>query len=468
MKISGIIHNNEHRLKIEFPFDKGIIAKIKKIPGCRWSKTMNAWHIPFTTAAFETLKKVFPEIENYKLDQIGEESQILSQLKKNDDTNTKPVLIGETNFSDIVIEVSEKSIFIKIPKNETDIQFIRSFKFARWDKSNFKWVIPNYGKNFELLKNYFGDRIVKIEFKAEVAKKIIQTSVHPPFEGELSDLDETTMGEISKFKIWMTHKRYSESSVKTYIQAITIFLKFVQPKTSAEVTNDDMVRFVHQYLIPRKLSLSYQNQAVNAARLFFKTIQGSKLITEQIERPRREHKLPNVLSKEEVKAILDSYTNIKHKAMISLIYACGLRRSELLNLKPENVDSKRHLLMIMNAKGKKDRVIPISDKVIEMLREYYLAYRPKTWLFEGQVPDAQYSEASLQKVLKYSIVKSNIKKPVTLHWLRHSYATHLLESGTDLRYIQELLGHKSSKTTEIYTHVSEKSLQKISSPFDNL
>lgn len=207
MKISRIIHKNEHRLKIEFPYDQSIIAKIKKIPECKWSKTMNAWHIPYTTAAIETLKKVFPEIENYELDQIGEESQILSQLKKNDDTNTKPVLKKEAIFPDIVIEVSEKSIFIKIPKNETDIQFIRSFIYARWDKSNFKWVIPNYGKNFELLKNYFGDRIVKIEFKAEVAKKIIQTSVHPPFEGELSDLDETTMGEISKFKIWMTHKR---------------------------------------------------------------------------------------------------------------------------------------------------------------------------------------------------------------------------------------------------------------------
>lgn len=468
MKISRIIHKNEHRLKIEFPYDQSIIAKIKKIPECKWSKTMNAWHIPYTTAAIETLKKVFPEIENYELDQIGEESQILSQLKKNDDTNTKPVLIGETNFSDIVIEVSEKSIFIKIPKNETDIQFIRSFIYARWDKSNFKWVIPNYGKNFELLKNYFGDRIVKIEFKAEVAKKIIQTSVHPPFEGELSDLDETTMGEISKFKIWMTHKRYSESSVKTYIQAITIFLKFVQPKTSVEVTNDDMVRFVHQYLIPRKLSLSYQNQAVNAARLFFKTIQGSKLITEQIERPRREHKLPNVLSKEEVKRILEAPANIKHRTMLSLIYACGLRRSELLNLKPENIDSKRHLLIILKAKGKKDRIVPISDKVIEMLREYYKIFKPKIWLFEGQNIGEQYSEKSIQSVLKQAIEKAKIKKPVTLHWMRHSYATHLLESGTDLRYIQELLGHKNSKTTEIYTHVTEKSLQKIKSPFDDL
>lgn len=229
-----------------------------------------------------------------------------------------------------------------------------------------------------------------------------------------------------------------------------------------------MVRFVHQYMLPRKLSLSYQNQTVNAARLFFKTIQGSRLITEQIERPRPEHKLPNVLSKEEVAAILHALQNQKHRTMLSLIYACGLRRGELLNLKPENIDSKRHLLIILNAKGKKDRVVPISDKVIEMLREYFKAYRPITWLFEGQNPGEQYSEKSIQSVLKQALEKAKISKPVTLHWLRHSYATHLLESGTDLRYIQELLGHKSSKTTEIYTHVTETSLQKIKSPFDDL
>ncbi len=154
--------------------------------------------------------------------------------------------------------------------------------------------------------------------------------------------------------------------------------------------------------------------------------------------------------------------------MLSLIYACGLRRSELLNLKPVHIDSKRHLLIVLNAKGKKDRVVPVSDKTIGMLRDYYKIYRPKIWMFEGQIAGEPYSETSLQDVLKHAVRKANIHKPVTLHWLRHSYATHLLESGTDLRYIQELLGHKSSKTTEIYTHVTEKSLEKIKSPFDDL
>ncbi len=154
--------------------------------------------------------------------------------------------------------------------------------------------------------------------------------------------------------------------------------------------------------------------------------------------------------------------------MLSLLYACGLRRSELLNLKPGDVDSSRHMLIIRNAKGYKDRLVPVSDKIIGMLREYYIAYKPGTWLFEGQYPGSRYSARSLEQVLKNALIRARITKPVTLHWLRHSYATHLLESGTDLRYIQKLLGHKSSKTTEIYTHVSQKSLQKIRSPFDAL
>jgi integrase/recombinase XerD len=174
------------------------------------------------------------------------------------------------------------------------------------------------------------------------------------------------------------------------------------------------------------------------------------------------------LSKEEVKAILLAAVNIKHKAMLSLIYACGLRRNELLNLKLTDVDSKRGLVIIRQAKGKKDRVAPLSDKMVKLLREYYLANKPVKWLFEGQKKSEQYTATSLQEVLKAALIKAAIKKPASLHWLRHSYATHLLESGVDLRYIQEILGHKSSRTTEIYTHVSNKNLQKIKSPFDEL
>lgn len=202
--------------------------------------------------------------------------------------------------------------------------------------------------------------------------------------------------------------------------------------------------------------------------MFFQTVENTKLKVDLVHRPRKEHVLPNVLSKEEVKLILNAHSNIKHRAMLSLIYACGLRCGELIRLTPEHIDSKRNLIIIKQSKGKKDRIAPLSDKIIELLRTYFVLHKPVTYLFEGQTKGTPYDERSLQQVLKQALKKVNITKPVTLHWLRHSYATHLLEAGTDLRYIQELLGHKSSKTTEVYTHVSTHNLQKIISPFDQL
>ena len=194
---------------------------------------------------------------------------------------------------------------------------------------------------------------------------------------------------------------------------------------------------------------------------------GSALNVDLVHRPKKYNPLPKVLAIEEVADIINALDNIKHKGMISLIYSAGLRRSELLNMRISNIDSKRMEIFIAHSKNRKDRVVPLSETGLQLLREYYKSYHPKDYLFEGQSGD-QYSERSLALVLKKACEKAGIKKQVNLHMLRHSYATHLLETGTDLRYIQELLGHKSSKTTEIYTHVSQRSLNKISSPLDKL
>jgi len=469
MKISKLLYNGENRIRIDFPYDPDIASIIKQILDAKWSKTYSTWHIPYTRDSYKQLKSLFPETANPdSLDwEKTEDKPCISETKQEFAVQNQSIKKAGIS-SNIEIDVIGKRIIVKMPKNEADIQFIRTFPYVRWDKSTYCWVMPNYGKNLDMLKNYFNIRIARIDFQKQ--PQSIQTATLEKHEiiVDLPALDSARLNEINEFKKWMEHKRYGEATVKIYIQILTIFLRFTLPKKTDEISNDDMVKFVHQYLIPKKLSYSYQNQAVNASRLFFKTISGSKLITEQIERPRREHKLPNVLSKEEVLNLLNALHNQKHRTMLSLIYACGLRCSELLNLRPENIDSKRHLLTVLNSKGKRDRLIPISDKVINMLREYFKSYRPKKWLFEGQKTGEMYSEKSLQCVLKNAVRHAEITRPVTLHWLRHSYATHLLESGTDLRYIQELLGHKHSKTTEIYTHVSEKSLQKIKSPFDDL
>jgi integrase/recombinase XerD len=273
---------------------------------------------------------------------------------------------------------------------------------------------------------------------------------------------------IIEFEKKMLNRRYSASTIKVYSEAMQVFLRHFPGVSESEITIKHIEQFNYEFIIEKAQSSSYQNQIINAIKLFYKFNGRGNLNIEAISRPRREHKLPSVLSKQEVKLILESLTNIKHKSMLSLIYSCGLRRGELLRLKMADIDSKRNILIIRQSKGKKDRIVPLSIKVLEMLREYYKGYRPEVWLFEGQEKGMQYDERSLQLVLKKGVKKAGIKKEVSLHWLRHSYATHLLEAGTDLRYIQELLGHTSSKTTEIYTHVSTRIIQNIISPFDQL
>ncbi|HNS42107.1 MAG TPA: site-specific integrase [Taishania sp.] len=273
---------------------------------------------------------------------------------------------------------------------------------------------------------------------------------------------------LERFVKWLRSKRYSESTIKTYSEVVAIFFAFHHDKQVDEITNNDVVVFNNEYILKRKLSSTYQNQTVNALKLFYRVVENRNIDVESIHRPRVEHRLPHVLSMEEVKQLLQALPNVKHRVMLSLIYACGLRRSELLNLRPTDIDSKRMTIFIQQSKGKKDRLVPLTEKILHLLREYYILYRPKVWLFEGQEACSQYSPKSLQNVMKMALKKSNINKPATLHWLRHSYATHLLDKGTDLRYIQELLGHNSSRTTEIYTHVSTRDLQRIRSPFDDL
>jgi integrase/recombinase XerD len=207
---------------------------------------------------------------------------------------------------------------------------------------------------------------------------------------------------------------------------------------------------------------------ISSVKKFYTHIYKMAIDPIKIQRPRPRHKLPNVLGKDELRKMLKSLSNEKHRVMLSLIYACGLRRSELINLVPVDIERNRNLLRIRQAKGFKDRVVPVSVKTIEMVDAYMDHFKPQKYLFEGQWPGEPYSVSSLEKVLKNAYTRAGIRKPVTLHWLRHSYATHLLESGTDLRYIQELLGHQSSKTTEIYTHVTTKGIQNIRSPFDDL
>ena len=249
---------------------------------------------------------------------------------------------------------------------------------------------------------------------------------------------------------------YFEDFCKYFIE------KNLKETTAAAEINNYILNLVEL----KNISMSQQNQRINAIKFYYEKVLGREKEYYELYRPNKEHKLPKVLSKNEVKNILNSCNNIKHKCILMLIYSAGLRRSELLNLEVSDIDSGRMVIAIRGAKGKKDRISLLSENIPELLREYYIKYKPKKYLFEGQ-SGSKYSPTSVANILRKSAIKSGIKKNVTPHMLRHSFATHLLEQGTDLRYIQELLGHNSSKTTEIYTHVSKRAIDKIKNPIDD-
>ncbi|QED37369.1 tyrosine-type recombinase/integrase [Antarcticibacterium arcticum] len=260
-------------------------------------------------------------------------------------------------------------------------------------------------------------------------------------------------------------KRYANNTVKTYVSCFEAFInhyRHIEP----EHINENDIRAYLQKLIQEGSSNSYINQAINAIKFYYEVVMEMPNRFYGMERPRVEEKLPQVLAKEEVMAIIENTNNIKHRCVVSLLYSAGLRRGEVLNLKPGDIDGKRMLIRVESGKGNKDRYTLLSETLLKQLREYYIQWKPREYLFEG--PRGQrYSAESVVRIVKGASRKAGIQKRVTPHMLRHSFATHLLESGTDLRYIQVLLGHKSSKTTEIYTHVATNIFFKIKNPLDS-
>lgn len=260
-------------------------------------------------------------------------------------------------------------------------------------------------------------------------------------------------------------KRYANNTVKTYISCFEAFINHYN-HIEPENINEKDIRAYLQKLIQEGSSNSYINQAINAIKFYYEVVMEMPNRFYGMERPRREEKLPKVLSKEEVLSIITHTNNIKHKCIVSLLYSAGLRRNELLNLVPEDIDGKRMTIKVRSGKGNKDRYTLLSDKLLKDLREYFLEWKPEKYLFEGQT-GGRYSAESVAQIVNKAAHSANIKKRVTPHMLRHSFATHLLEAGTDLRYIQVLLGHKSTKTTEIYTHVATNVFFNIKNPLDS-
>jgi site-specific recombinase XerD len=267
-------------------------------------------------------------------------------------------------------------------------------------------------------------------------------------------LSKTKHTFLQNFISKLNYFNYSKNTVKIYSYYVEEFLR-VNKKSPSKLDSNDFKSYLENYNFS---SISQQNQIISSIKFLYKKVLNKKYDKVDFSRPRKEKKLPQIIDKKILTEKILSIKNMKHKAILSAAYSCGLRVSEIINLKIENIDSNRGLIHIIQAKGKKDRVVPLSNGLLKTLRDYFKKHRPKEYLFNGQ-SSLQYSATSCNK-----IIKKYIKEDAYMHQLRHSCFTHLLEGGTDLRIIQSIAGHQSSKTTEIYTHVSKNHLSKIQMP----
>lgn len=371
--------------------------------------------------------------------------------------NTRPQIKlekGEHRKQDVV--------FAHFDFNPKIIKHLKTTTNARWSQSKGCWYFLKDDFNLGIFYGAFKELAFINYSGLKVGTKPIS---YDPIKRDYSY--RPTIKLPNGYLELLKQKRYSPSTIKTYTAYFKDFKHFFSESDLTELNGQEINVYILHLISEWNISVSEQNQRINSIKFYYEKLLRRKKQVYEIERPRKERILPNVLSKEEIGTILTVTDNIKHKTIISVIYSCGLRRSEVLALKVSDIDSKRMMIKINGAKGKKDRFVQLSGGLLNLLRNYYLEYKPKLWLFEGQ-KGGQYTAESITNVLKTAAKKAGINKRVYPHLLRHSFATHQLEQGIDIRFIQAWLGHESLKTTQRYTHISEQNFKNFKNPLDEL
>jgi site-specific recombinase XerD len=334
-------------------------------------------------------------------------------------------------------------IWIKFPNDNKLIAEVKKIKGTRWSATHKCWYISDSSKNRQLFNIQ----------PASIGKQAL-LKIHP-----------VNQPAFERFIQQMKLKALSPATIKTYSVEFAQLL-YVLKSHPVDDLSTERLRSYFLYCIQKlQLKESTLNSRINAIKFYFEQVLHRESFFFDIPRPKPASQLPKVIDQRDIKKMLSVTTNIKHRVMLGLCYGMGLRVSEIVHIKIEHIDSKRMTVLIASSKGKKDRYVNLPETVLHDLRLYYKEYKPKTYLFEGQ-DGGMYSIRSVQAVFKNALQKAGIRKKIGIHSLRHSYATHLMEYGTDISLIQKLLGHKDIKTTQIYTHVSKAQVSRVKSPLD--
>ena len=427
-----------------FPYNDEMITKVRSLPGVQWSNSMKCWYVidnAKTLGALHALKNLTVIIEGKAIAQqvnpVGSESR--ARL--------------------LIIRYHKGRIRLLFNYDSRLIAFIKTLPFYYYDAEAQWWTLPHLESVLSTVKSYCEENNYILEYRDEwTDKKVAERK-----KGGGYDHIKCPPEFENKMKIL----RYSHNTIRNYCSALKEFIAYNGERQLMDLTQKDVEKFLLYLTDERKVSSSYLMVSISALKFYYDKVMGLGQVTFNIKHPRGEKLLPEVLSEDEVGRLFDCVKNLMHKCILMTIYSGGLRLSEVVNLRISDIDSKRMLIFIKGGKGRKDRYTLLSHDLLVWLREYYVKKRPKNWLFEGGL-GGQYSTRSVQNIMKEAVKRAGIKKHATVHTLRHSFGTHLLENGADLRYIQNLMGHSSTKTTEIYTHITTKGLEKLKSPLDNL
>jgi site-specific recombinase XerD len=354
-------------------------------------------------------------------------------------------------------DIPSNRLKVIFPYNLTYIRKIKKVQGYQWHPEERYWSVP-YSK-------YVVNQILD-EFLDE--KLIVEPSLYNSIDDQYGQKISVGLEHLKKLMSKeLAIRGYSSLTKKAYIYQLEHFITYfdIDPR---QLTDTQIERYLVHLVNDKRVSRSYYNQAVSTLKFLYQEVLGKPTISMGLLRPRKELKLPQVLSEDEVLRILTSIRNLKHRAILMLIYASGLRVSEAVRLKVEDIDEQRRLIRVCGGKGRKDRYTILSAYALRVLRDYEAAYRPAgKWLFPGR-GDGHITVRTVEKVFEHALARCDVSKRAGVHVLRHSFATHLLENGVNIRYIQELLGHKRLETTQIYTRVMRKDLANIQSPLDKL
>ena len=367
-------------------------------------------------------------------------------------------------------------------KNNIAIQFVYDLKIkqcimklgAKWTKTHKCFYVENTSKNKQTIYYNLMDIGCYVDYSAMpknqskiYSKPIAKVKPRNEVSNSVIEMPKTHTDALQAFEDYLLGQRKSASTIHTYSNFIQLFLKFYSSRELSSLDFRDVEIFLEQVMAKRGHSVSSHRQCISGLKHFSKLELGLNYDPDDLFMPKKDKKLPVVLSSTEIVLILRATKNLKHRAIIGLLYSSGLRIGELLKLKLGDLDLERNAIYVKQSKGRKDRNCTLGHRIRPMLLNYSQTYQPKVYLFEGEQEGTPYNATSIRQFLKRSCAAANIQKHVTPHTLRHTYATHLLENGVDIRYIQELLGHSRPETTMIYTHVTERKINEITNPLDS-